>query len=438
MGMENENRGRNGYDVLSERGFIQQVTDAEAVKELLQKDKITCYVGFDPTADSLHVGSLLPIMAASHLQRAGHQVLVIVGDGTAMVGDPSGKTEMRQMLSLEAITANLKKIESILTKYIDFSGDRALILNNYQWLGKLNYIDFLRDIGRHFSVNRMLAAEAYKLRLETGLSFIEFNYQLLQAYDFLTLFKNYHCQLQFGGDDQWGNILAGVDLIRRIDGETVQAFTIPLLTTATGEKMGKTAKGAVWLDGEKLSPYDFYQFWINTDDRDVARFLAYFTYLPMAEVTQVRDLSGADLNAAKAVLAYEATRISHGVEAAQQALQAAAGVFGARSIPDQLLPSSTIPRGQQVPDNSDVPSTMIEAGRFREGYWIVALLADLGLAGSRGEARRLIQQGGVYANDRRVDSDSWQVRNEDFNKNSMLIRIGKKRYHRIVLGNEKS
>ena len=269
---------KNVYDILEERGFIEQSTEAAACRQLLENPS-TCYIGFDPTAPSLHVGSLLPIMSLAHMQRCGHRPIALVGGGTALVGDPSGKTEMRQMLSREEIDANGEKLKVQLSRFIDFEAGRAMLVNNADWLAPLNYIEFLRDIGRHFSVNRMLSAESYKMRLETGLSFIEFNYMLLQAYDFLLLFDDYDCHIQMGGSDQWGNIVAGVDLVRRMRQKTVYGITFPLITTASGEKMGKTAQGAVWLDAELTSPYEYYQYWINTEDQDVARFLGVF-YFP--------------------------------------------------------------------------------------------------------------------------------------------------------------
>ena len=293
---------KNVYDVLVERGFIEQVSDEAGVRAVVE-EPITCYIGFDPSASSFHVGNLVPIMALAHMQHHGHRPITIVGGGTGMIGDPSGKTEMRKMLTREQIEANVQAQKTQLACYLDFEGGKALILNNADWLTKLNYIEFLRDIGRHFSVNRMLAAEAYRVRLETGLSFIEFNYMLLQAYDFLHLYREYGCVLQMGGSDQWGNILAGVDLTRRVEGATVYASVFPLITTSSGAKMGKTEAGAVWLDRERVSPYEYYQFWINTEDPDVERFLALFTFLPMDRVKELGRLQGADLREAKEVLA---------------------------------------------------------------------------------------------------------------------------------------
>ena len=354
------------YAELNRRGFIQQITEPEKLQELLQAGPVTYYVGIDPTADSLHVGHLMAIMGMVQMQRHGHRPIAIIGSGTAMVGDPTGKTEMRRMLSREQIVANSRKIKTQLERYLDFSDGKALMVDNYDWLGTLNYIDFLRDIGRYFSVNRMLTYEAYKQRLERGLSFIEFNYQLLQAYDFLMLYKRYGCKLQMGGDDQWANILAGVDLIRRIEEQDAFCLTFPLLTTAGGQKMGKTVSGAVWLDADKFSPYDYYQYWVNSDDRDVARFLAFFTLLPMEEIEAVKRMQGSGLNAAKAILAFEATKLTHGEAAAQEALAAASAAFGGRALPADLLASSTAPRGQVKGDEAAVPFSVITMAEDRK------------------------------------------------------------------------
>ena len=323
----------NVFDVLRARGFVQQVTHPDVLRQRLGSECLTFYIGYDPTARSLHIGSLLTIMAMAHMQRAGHRPLVIVGGGTAMIGDPSGRTEMRQMLSPDTIAQNVQALRAQLQRYLSFEGDNgAIIVNNADWLAELKYIDFLRDIGRHFSVNRMLTFEAYKQRLETGLSFLEFNYQLLQAYDFLVLFQRYGCVLQIGGDDQWGNMVAGVELIRRVaDGEAF-VMTFPLLATASGQKMGKTAAGAIWLDAELTSPYEFYQFWINVDDRDVQRFLKYYTFLPLEEIARLGTLQGAELRQAKEVLAFEVTKLTHGEDEARKARDAAHALFeGERS-----------------------------------------------------------------------------------------------------------
>ena len=423
----------NVYNILEERGFIEQSTEAAACRQLLENPS-TCYIGFDPTAPSLHVGSLLPIMSLAHMQRCGHRPIALVGGGTALVGDPSGKTEMRQMLSREEIDANGEKLKVQLSRFIDFEAGRAMLVNNADWLAPLNYIEFLRDIGRHFSVNRMLSAESYKMRLDTGLSFIEFNYMLLQAYDFLVLFDDYDCHIQMGGSDQWGNIVAGVDLVRRMRQKTVYGITFPLITTASGEKMGKTAQGAVWLDGELTSPYEYYQYWINTEDQDVARFLGYFTFLPMEEVQAVADLQGTDLNLVKTILAYEVTRITHGEAAARAAQAESEEIFGARTITDDLLPSSGVRRQPESAAEgaaAGMPATTIASSRLRSGIPAFELFAEVGLCSSRGEARRLIKQGGGYINGRRIEAFDERATLDQLEKGEILLRAGKKKYHRI-------
>jgi tyrosyl-tRNA synthetase len=408
--------GENVFETLTERGFIAQVSDEEGVRRILGGEPVTFYIGFDGTAASLHAGSLVPIMAMMHLQRAGHRPIAIVGSGTTMVGDPSGKDEMRQLLDEEAIRANGRAIHAQLNRYLHFDRGKALALDNADWLLELNYVAFLRDIGVHFSVNRMLAAEAYRQRLERGLSFIEFNYQLLQAYDYLVLYRQHGCTLQMGGDDQWGNILAGVDLIRREEGAEVYAMTFPLLTTASGAKMGKTASGAVWLEAELLSPYEFFQYWINCDDRDVARFLKMFTFLPMGEIARLSALPGREIRQAKRVLAFEATRITHGEAAATEAQEAAAAVFGSDAEADLEA----------------MPTTVIAARRLAEGVSPVDLFAEVGLTRSKSEARRLLQQGGMYVNDQRVEDLAQVLTLADLSPDGMLLRAGKKNYHRVT------
>jgi len=418
----------NVYDELKARGFVAQVSDEEALRRKLGTGPVTFYVGFDSTASSLHAGSLVPIMAMVHLRRAGHRAIAVVGGGTTMVGDPSGRTEMRQMLDERTIRAQGQAIHIQLARYLHFDGKNAIAVDNADWLLPLNYIAFLRDIGRHFSVNRMLAAEAYKLRMEKGLSFIEFNYQLLQAYDFLTLYRNYNCTLQMGGDDQWGNILAGVDLVRRVEGGAAEALTFPLLTTASGTKMGKTAQGAVWLDAGLFSPYDFYQYWVNCDDRDIWRFLKIFTLLPLPEIESTRENceSGIALNMAKRVLAYEATKITHGEKAAEEAKAASEAAFlkvnnaahGLVSDNVRLLPTTTVPRSR------------LEAGISPAG-----LFTEVGLTPSRKEAKRMIEQGGLYVNDERLDSVERLVTLKDLGPDGgLLLKAGKKKVHRVVAG----
>jgi tyrosyl-tRNA synthetase len=384
----------NAFDVLSERGFVHQVTDQQAVYEMFAPGRppVVVYCGYDPTADSLHIGHLFTLMALMHLERLGHQPIVVLGGGTAMVGDPSGKTEMRQMIEAEGIAHNRARIELGVARMLQLSPGKSRCVDNAQWLAPLKYIDFLRDIGRHFSVNRMLAAEAYKLRLERGLSFIEFNYQLLQAYDFLELYRRYKCVLQIGGDDQWGNILAGADLVRRLEGATVQGVTFPLLLTASGEKMGKTAAGAVWLSPERLSPYDYYQYWVNTQDADVTRMLGFFTFLPMAEIKALTALGGVELNVAKSILAYEATLIAHGREAATAAHAAAQAAFGGRSIPVSLLPSSSVPR-EAAADLAQLPTIELTLDEVRDGASATNLIVRAGFATSNRQARTQLAQG---------------------------------------------
>jgi len=406
----------NVFDVLSERGFVEQVSDVDGVRAALEQP-ITCYVGFDPSADSFHVGHLVPIMALAHLQRHGHRPIAIVGGGTGMIGDPTDKDEMRKLLSVEQIDRNLVSLKKQMSSLLDFAKGRALMLNNADWLRPLNYLEFLRDIGRHFSVNRMLAAEGYRRRFDSegGLNFLEFNYQLLQAYDFLHLFREFGCLLQAGGNDQWGNILAGVDLIRRIEGKQAYALTYPLLTTNSGAKMGKTAAGAVWLDPERVSPYEYYQYWINTEDADVERFLAFFTFLPMDRVRELGRLTGADIRQAKEVLAFEAAKIVHGEAAARQAQETSRQLFGRGQVSDAL------------------PTTELEAAVLAAGIPAPELFQRVGLCRSRSEARRLIQQGGAYVNEVPVASVDGVITNEHLVDGSILLRTGKKRHHRLVV-----
>jgi tyrosyl-tRNA synthetase len=406
----------NVFDVLHARGFVQQVTHAEVLRERLGATPVTFYIGYDPTASSFHVGNLLPIMAMVHMQRAGHRPIAILGGGTAMVGDPSGKTEMRQMLTQDAIAENARALEAQLRRFLSFEGDNAaLLLNNADWLLDLKYVDFLREVGRHFSVNRMLTFEAYKQRLETGLSFLEFNYQLLQAYDFLVLSQRSGCTLQMGGDDQWGNMVAGVDLIRRVTQGEAFAMTFPLLTTASGQKMGKTAAGAVWLDADQTSPYEFYQFWINVDDRDVGRFLRYYTLLPIVDIVRLEALPGAAIRQAKERLAFEVTALTHGADAAHQAQHTARTLFGGEGVA------------------ADMPQTSIARHRLVTGLSAVDLLVEAGLAASKSAARRLIAQGGASLNGIRLSNAEALVTAADVQDGAVILRAGKKRYHRVVV-----
>jgi tyrosyl-tRNA synthetase len=425
----------NVLDILSSRGFIEQTTHDEQLREYLAGDRVTCYIGFDPTASSLHVGSLVPIMSLAHMQRCGHCPIALVGGGTGLVGDPSGKTEMRQLLTIDDVAVNVIGLKQQLARFIDFSDDRAIMVNNADWLTRLEYIPFLRDIGRHFSVNRMIRAESYKMRLdsEEGLSFIEFNYMVLQAYDFLELCKRYNCCLQMGGSDQWGNIVAGIDLIRRMEGKNAFGITFPLITTASGAKMGKTAAGAVWLDPERTPPYEYFQFWVNTDDRDVARFLALFTFLPMDEIGGIESMEGSQLNAVKSILAYEATCLAHGEEEARKAYQSASAMFGARQIPGNLLPSSGIPRQKIDAAGETVPQTEMSAGDFTPGIPCFKLFHQVGLAESSGAARRLIKQGGAYVNGRRLETFDELITANDINEMEVLLRAGKKHFFKICI-----
>jgi len=423
---------QNAYDVLQERGFVKQCTDPEAVRALLGAGQVTTYIGYDPTASSLHVGNLFTLMALMHLERLGHRPLVVLGGGTAMVGDPSGKTEMRKMLDEEAIGSNIESFRAQISRFLDIDGGKTLVVNNADWLRELRYVDFLREIGRHFSVNRMLSAEAYKLRMERGLSFIEFNYQILQAYDFFELRRRFDCRLQMGGDDQWGNILAGVDLCRRIDSELVQGMTFPLLLTATGEKMGKTASGAVWLDAERLSPYDFYQYWVNVHDDDVESLLGYYTFLPMDEVRAVAELKDAELNMAKSILAFEVTTVVHGADEANKAHSASQGAFGSRVIPNEILPSSTVARAVTA-DVDQIPTMSVEPGVVSDGLALIDVMVETGLAGSKKAARRLVDQGAVQINVEKIADSAYLLSASDFKDSALTVRAGKKKVHRVVL-----
>ena len=424
---------KNLYDVLSERGFIEQVTD-EDLRRIIGEGPVVCYIGFDPTATSLHVGSLVPIMALAHAQRNGHRPIALVGGGTALIGDPSGKTEMRQILSMDQVHINAGALKQQLSNYISFETGGAVLLNNADWLEPLNYIEFLRDIGRHFSVNRMLAAESYRMRLETGLNFIEFNYMLLQAYDFWYLFKHHGCLLQMGGNDQWGNIVAGIDLIRRLEGKQAYGMTFPLITTALGTKMGKTERGTIWLDGALTTPHEYYQYWVNTDDVDVERFLRLFTFLPMGEIAEAGSLRGAELNMAKSVLAFEATRVTHGEEAARAAWRAAVTTFGLKPVNQAFMPSSSIPREKEEADTSAIPSMVKKREVFERGVAAFELFQEVNLCASRGEARRLIEQGGGYVNDYQIRLFDEKIGIEHVtDRGEVLLRKGKKTYFRIIV-----
>jgi tyrosyl-tRNA synthetase len=406
----------NVFEILDERGFVEQVTDRESLWELLEKP-VTFYIGFVPTTGSLHVGNLMPIMSLAHMQMNGHMPIVLIGGGTTLVGDPSGKTEIRPIMTMKEIDKNAEGIKKQLSRFIDFSSGKALMLNNADWLSDLNYIDFLRTIGRHFSVNRMLAAESYRARMKTGLSFIEFNYILLQAYDFRYLFKQYDCRLQLGGNDQWGNILAGTDLIRRMDSEIVHGLTFPLITTSAGTKMGKTHKGAIWLDPALTSPYEFYQYWVNQDDKDIVRFLSLFTFLPMAEIKRLGALQDADIRYAKEVLALEATAICHGREEAEKARRASRQLFGKE---DSGLSDA-------------VPTFHVDETVIKNGVAAYVLFEEADLCATRSEARRLISQGGAYINGKKLDAFDQVIDLNDMDGGSILLRAGKKKYIRVAV-----
>lgn len=406
---------KNVYDILQERGFIEQVTHEKEVRELLEKESVSFYIGFDPTADSLHVGHFLQLMVMAHMQRAGHRPIALIGGGTVMVGDPTGKTDMRKMLNSEQIQTNVEAFKKQFSRFIDFSDGKALLINNADWLLNLKYISFLREVGVHFSVNRMLTAECFKSRMEKGLSFLEFNYMLMQSYDFLELYRKENCKLQLGGNDQWSNIIGGVELVRRSESDSVYGMTFTLLTNSEGKKMGKTESGAIWLDPEKTSPYDFYQYWRNVDDADVKKCLSLLTFLPMEEVNGLSSLEGAEINKAKEVLAFEVTKLVHGEEEAKKADSAAKSLFGNNK------------------SAADLPTTEIAKDEFAEGCNVITLLQKADLISSRGEGRRLIKQGGVYVNDKRVTDINQNITLEDFTDSSLMIRKGKKVYHRIKL-----
>jgi tyrosyl-tRNA synthetase len=420
---------KNVFDIFQERGFLEQVSDEKALRAMLGRERVTAYIGFDPTAASLHIGSLVPIMSLAHMQRNGHLPIALVGGGTGLIGDPSGKTEMRQSLTYEQIEYNAQCLQNQLSRYIDFGEGKAVLLNNAAWLTRLNYIEFLRDIGRHFSVNKMLAAESYKMRLEKGLSFIEFNYMLLQSYDFLYLFQSHDCILQMGGNDQWGNMVSGIDLIRRIEGKQAYCMTFPLMTTSTGSKMGKTEKGTVWLDANLTSPYEYYQYWINTDDVDVERFLAIFTFLPMEEIRQVKKIKDQELNMAKTVLAFEATKITHGEEAAVAAWQAAVEAFRIKPVDALLMPSSTIPRGGMAERTAAMPSVDKPRSLFVSTIPAFRLYYETNLCASLGEAKRLLAQGGGYINERQIQNMDELIGVEHINdQGEIRLRKGKKKH----------
>lgn len=405
------------YEELVARGLIAQVTDEEEIRELVNSGKDTFYIGFDPTADSLHVGHFMALCLMKRLQMAGNKPIALVGGGTGMIGDPSGRTDMRQMMTKETIQHNVDCFKKQMSRFIDFSEGKALLVNNADWLLDLNYVELLRDVGACFSVNNMLRAECYKQRMEKGLSFLEFNYMIMQSYDFYALYQKYGCNMQFGGDDQWSNMLGGTELIRRKLGKNAYAMTINLLLNSEGKKMGKTQSGAVWLSAEKTSPYDFYQYWRNVDDGDVIKCLKMLTFLPLEEIDELAKLEGSEINKAKEILAHELTELVHGKEEADKAQEAARAIFSNKTNTDNM------------------PSTTLTEADFADGeIGILDLMKKCGLIPSNGEGRRLIQQGGVSVDDEKVTDVYAKVAKSDFEKGYVVIKKGKKVYHKAILG----
>ncbi|NLW71054.1 MAG: tyrosine--tRNA ligase [Eubacteriaceae bacterium] len=405
------------YDELVARGLIAQVTDEKEIAELVNSGKAVFYIGFDPTADSLHVGHFMALSLMKRLQEAGNKPIVLIGAGTAMIGDPSGRTDMRQMMSVETIQHNSECFKKQMSRFIDFSEGKAIMVNNADWLMKLNYVELLREVGIHFTVNRMLTAECYKNRMERGLSFLEFNYMIMQSYDFLELYRKYGCNMQFGGDDQWSNMLTGTELIHKKLGENVYAMTITLLLNSEGKKMGKTQSGAVWLDAEKTSPFEFYQYWRNVADSDVLKCIRMLTFIPLEEVATMEEWEGSELNRAKEILAFELTKLVHGENEAQKAQAAAKALFVEGSGEDE-----------------NTPSTSVTMQEFGEGMSILDILTLTGLAASKSEARRLVEQGGITVNGEKIDSKDAVLEKAAFENGYALIRKGKKVYHKLTIG----
>lgn len=405
---------QNVFDVLKERGLIAQTTHEKEIRELFGKEKVTFYIGYDATADSLTAGHFLTLMAISHIQKAGHRPIILIGGGTTMIGDPSGRNDMRKMLTLEQINHNAERFKEQMKKFIDFEDGKAIMVNNADWLLGLEYMPFLREIGPHFSINRMLSAECYKSRMETGLTFLEFNYMIMQSYDFWQLYKKYNCKVQVGGDDQWSNMLGGIDLIRKKESGDSYVMTFTLLTTSEGKKMGKSQKGAVWLDPEKTTPYEFYQYWRNIGDADVEKALAMLTFLPMDEVRRLGSLKDAEINKAKEILAFELTKMVHGEEEAQKAFEAANALFSG---------------GGRV--EASTPTADISNDELSKGIDIVTLLLKCQLVPSRSEGRRLIEQGGIKVNDEKIEDMGHVVGENDIKDGVIMIQKGKKVFHRI-------
>lgn len=405
----------NVFDVLKERGYLEQCTHEEEIRELLEKESVTFYIGFDPTADSLHIGHYIQIMVMSIMQQHGHRPIALLGGGTTMIGDPSDRTGMRSIMTQEIISQNAENFKRVFEKFIDFSDGKAIMDNNAEWLLPLNFLDFMREVGVHFSVNKMLAAECYKNRMEKGLTFFEFGYMLMQSYDFYVLNQKYGCKMQFGGNDQWSNIIGGVELTRRKSGEQVFGMTFSLLTNSEGKKMGKTEKGALWLDRNKTSPYDFYQYWRNIDDADVEKCLALLTFLPMDEVRRLGALKDAEINMAKEVLAFEVTRLIHSEEDAVNAQNAARALFSGGA------------------DSENIPSSEITIAELGESMPVIDLMLKAGLIKTKSEGRRLIEQSGVSINDNIISDVYAAVTENDFSDNKLMIKKGKKVYHRVKL-----
>ncbi len=406
----------NVFDTLKERGLIAQTTHEDEIRKILGEKKITFYIGFDPTADSLHIGHFMQLIVMKHMQNAGHRPIILLGGGTTMVGDPTGKTDMRPMITQEIIQHNADNFKKQMSKFIDFEDGKAIMVNNADWLLGLNYVDFLREVGVHFSVNRMLSAECFKTRMEKGLTFLEFNYMLMQGFDFYKLNKDYDCLMEFGGDDQWANILGGIELIRRKEGKQAYGMTFTLLTTSEGKKMGKTEKGALWLDPEKVSPYEFYQYWRNVDDKDVIRLLKLVTFIPMEQIREYEKLEGQELNKIKCLLAYEVTKMVHGEEAAKQANDAATAIFAGGS------------------NTENMPSAEISKSEIESGINVLDMLVNVKLCPSKSEARRLVQQNGLSINGEKVSGVDTIINSEYFKDGEMIVKKGKKTFLKLILG----
>ncbi len=403
------------FEEFKRRGLIAQCTDEEKVKELLENEKVTFYIGFDATADSLHIGHFLQLIVIKHLQKAGHMPILLLGTGTTMVGDPTGKTDMRKMMTVEEINYNADQFLKQMGKYVDISPDKAIVARNGDWLMNLKYIELLRDVGVHFSVNRMLTADSVKTRLERGCTFLEFNYMIMQSYDFLHLFREYNCKMELGGNDQWSNILGGVELVRRVEHQDVYGLTFTLLTTKEGKKMGKTENGAIWLDPQKTTPYEFFQYWRNVDDADVINCLKLLTFLPIEEIEAMESWQGNELNKAKEILAYELTKMVHGQQEADKALAAAKALFSGGT------------------DNSNMPTTQLPSDLFQEGtIGILDLLVTSGLAPSKAEGRRLVQQGGISVNEQKISDPTARIPADLFDRGEVILKKGKKVFHKVI------